>query len=731
MAERERAGRGLQALLSPRSVAIVGDSPRPSRGAATHVQLIGQGFAGSLLPVNPRYEQVRGLPCYPDLSSLPLVPDLVVVATPAPTVLEIVQNCAQLGVSAVTVLGSGFAEAGPDGAELQQRVTDAARGGGIALCGPNCYGVANLLDRVVAGSLPLPLGIESGALAFVLQSGALSHGMIDFAVRRRTGIGYVVTAGNEAVLDVADYLAALAGDERVRSVACYIEAIRRPRPLLEAIEQLVAAGTAVAVLKSGRSEPGRRATAAHTGAVADDERVWSALLRSAGAQRVRDLTSLVECAVLSLSIRAGTRTHPFLMSFSGAAASVMADLAVDAGLRLSDPDHETAQRIVSLLPEGSAVANPLDLTGFIADQPERIGEITAALDGAAGGLLPVMVLNSPAAVSPADRQLYLSTVDALNGAWRPPLVGSMLPGDVDEEILARCRQHGMAFVAGMETIVAVLAARQSASDGRASFLRARSSSSAAVGEELRSAVRCWLAAVGGGMIGEGRAKEALELAGVATPARREVVSAAEASAAASAVGFPVALKVDDPLIPHKARVGCLALGLHDESAVAAAFDEIVANAAHIVGSRAVRAVVVEQQVPDGADLFAGVIGSADLGAVLVAGVGGAVVEAGLAVTAIRLPIDLPAAEEALRAAGLDAVVAAATGHPGAWRPLADSLVSVSRLAMALGSSLRAIDVNPLRVLVRGGTASVLALDALVEVAPSLGPATGYTSTIRP
>ena len=323
-----------------------------------HEQLLARGFRGDLLPINPRHEMIRGLPAFPDIGSLPTTPDLVVIATPVETVLGIVQACAERGVGAVTVLSSGFADGGTAGAALQEQVAAAATGGKIALCGPNCYGVANLLDGIAATSVPLPVELEVGGLAFVLQSGALSHGIIDFAIRRGLGVGYLMTAGNEAGIDIADYLEAVASDRRVTSVAMYLEAVRRPRALLEALSRLTDAGTAVSVLKSGRSEPGRRATAAHTGAVADDDRVWSALFKSVGALRVHDLGDLAEAGALGLSLPAPERRQPFFMSFSGAATAILADLAVDSALPLVQLMEDSASTLAAALPQTARRRQP-------------------------------------------------------------------------------------------------------------------------------------------------------------------------------------------------------------------------------------------------------------------------------------------------------------------------------------------------------------------------------------
>jgi succinyl-CoA synthetase beta subunit len=230
---------------------------------------------------------------------------------------------------------------------------------------------------------------------------------------------------------------------------------------------------------------------------------------------------------------------------------------------------------------------------------------------------------------------------------------------------------------------------------------------------LLSGVAEWLARADTQIIGEGRAKQLLALAGIATPALLEVKSLPEALAAATSIGYPVALKVDDAAIPHKSKVGCLALDLHDADGVCAGFERLARNAATILGGRPVRAFVVEEQSRGGIDLFAGVSRDGELDPVLVVGIGGAIVESGIAVGAARLPLDEEAAERLLARSGLDRALRSAGGG-AATAAVADVLNRLSRLAIALGSRLRALDVNPLRVLLNS-EAAVVALDALVEL----------------
>lgn len=699
--------------------AVIFGGWRPSRGGSVHEQLVAGGFGGSLFPVNPRYEEIRGLPCFADLGQLPAVPDLVVIATPAPSVLPVVESAAALGVRAAVVLGSGFADAGAEGAEMQDRVARVARSGGIALCGPNCYGVINRLDAVSASSLPLPGpgSLPVGGLALLTQSGALSHGVIDFLVRRGAGLGYLLTAGNEAVLDLADYLQAMAADDRVHSVACYVEAIRRPRPFLEALEALVCSGRAVTLLKSGRSEAGRRATAAHTGAVADDGRVWQALLAGAGVVQVQDLGDLAEAAVFALSPAAQSPTRPYLMSFSGAAASVMADLAADAGLELEQPDGELAAAVRTLIPEAGAVANPLDLTGFVADQPARITGVAEAVRRHGAGQLPVMVLNSPAGTTGADRTLYLAASAALAAAAGPSVLGAMVPGDLDAEVRATAAGAGTPVIAGMRTIATVLAARQRAERGLDDHRRAAGDLAGTPAGDLASEV----AALPAGFAGEGRAKSLLARAGLASPQRRVAASAVEAAALAGELGFPVVLKVDDPAIPHKAAVGCLALGLGDPGAVERAYADLNRAAVRVLGERPPQAIVVERVAPEGLDCFAGVLRDGDLPPVLALGLGGSLVESGLPAVTLRLPADAAGIARALSRWPLRNALGTAFPVPAAAAEtaLVEALAAVGRLAVAIGPRLRALDVNPLRLLAApGGPVLALALDGLVELAAS-------------
>ena len=220
--DKDRPSFLLSSLLNPRSIAIVGASQRGGRGTVPLDQLIRIGYEGRLYPINPKYDEVRGLQCYPNVAALPEVPDCTILGIQAESALTVLDELGAIGSSAAVLLSSGFAEAGPEGGEMQRRLRQTAFHHNIALCGPNCHGILNVRSKAAlfSGTIPEPLIL--GGLAFVAQSGVMSGAIVDKVQRRGIGLSYLISTGNEAVLDLTDYIEFLLDDPATRVIATFI-----------------------------------------------------------------------------------------------------------------------------------------------------------------------------------------------------------------------------------------------------------------------------------------------------------------------------------------------------------------------------------------------------------------------------------------------------------------------------------------------------------------------------
>jgi acetate---CoA ligase (ADP-forming) len=700
----------MHALLRPASVAIVGATPGTGRGGWIHEQLLRLGYAGPIYPVNPKYSEIRGAKAYPSLLDIPAPVEFVAVALGASQAIRVMKQCAQKQVRAALFVASGFAETGPAGRAIQNELRRLAVDHGIAVCGPNCYGIANIHGRFAAygGSLTQPL--RPGPIALLFQSGALTHAVMDPVAARTSGYSYIITTGNEAVVELADYVAALADDPHTRVIACFVEGFKSPERFFAAARQAIGQGKRLVILKTGRSELAQRAALAHTGALTGPDDVYDALFRQLGIARVADLDELIETAeLLSLAAPAPAGTTA-IISISGGSCGVAADLAQSLGLALAPIRAPTSDRLRAILPPFATAHNPLDLTGAIGEDPALLPGALAALAAEPQVNVVALALNTPFGGDQPAQALYQAMCRAVAASAVASdtlhVVFSMSSGQYDPEIVRIMRAAGVPLLMGMRESLAALAHWQR---GRA-IVELRDPAVLAGPELARAAELVRRSA--DVALSEHAAKAVLAAAGM--PICREIAATTlDATVqAAEQIGYPVALKINSPDIPHKTEAGCVRLNLDSSQAVTDAFQVIGDRARQYRPAARIDGVLIQEMVRGGLETLAGVTNYPGLGPVIVFGLGGVLVEL-LGDWAMRLA---PIGEA--EALAMIAETRAARILDG-WRggppldvaALAQALVQLARLGWQLRDTIAAIDINPLVVLPRGQGVKVV--DALI------------------
>ena len=696
---QEARRENLRRLLRPRHIAMVGG--RAIENAIAHARAI--GFQGTIWPVHPSRESIAGLPCFPDVASLPEAPDAAFLATPAATTVEVVGALSDKGAGGAVCFASGFAETGEDGAALERRLADAA--GDMAMLGPNCTGFSNYLDRVAVslGSLE-PLPALARGPAFVAQSGSI--GLNASRARRSLDFAYVMSIGNQAVTDMADLIAVLAEDDRVTAIALYIESLKRPAAFVEAVNRARAAGKPVFVLKAGRHALSARMAQSHTAALIADDSRYDALFRRAGAVRVPTLSVLIETLKL-VSIGGAPRGRKLaVLTCSGAESTLAADAALDAGFELPAPGAEAARAIQALLPAFGTVNNPLDyhtqMWGDVAAQA-RVFEALLA-DGYDGATL---VMNFPVVANPDASPAYDDWRAAVSAALEADTSGTpfsvtfSLPEGVPDEERKRLARAGITPLQGFDDAFLALGA---ARDGLASLQRPAATPLATVAP-AQCGRKTWA---------EWASKQWLAGVGVAVP-QAHCVSPEGAGLAAEALGFPVALKAVSADLPHKSEAGAVVLGLQDAAAVDAATHAMVGRLAARPEPVAVERVLVERMAPRPvAELIVGVTRDDHFGPVLAIGAGGVLAELLSDVATVLLPARPEEIEQALAGLRVMRLLRGFRGEPeGDIAAAVAAIANVAKGAAAMPELLE-LDVNPLFVLPRGQ--GIVAVDALMVVA---------------
>ena len=683
-------------LLQARSIALVGANEASLWTQNLVANLSNLGFEGECHLVNPRGGEILGRPVHKSLEDVPGDVDTAYVMVGTERALPVLEDCGRRGVRSAVLLTAGFKEVGPEGAVLERRLVERARELDIGILGPNCLGFVNYHRRLAAYGLLVVPPLPAGGVALVSQSGAMLIHFHRVAQARGIGLAATISIGNEGMLSAADFFDAFVDDPRVKVIGALLEGIRDPAAFLRVAERALEAGKPLVVFKVGRTEAGRRSISAHTGSLAGEDEVLDAVFQQYGVVRVRSLEELLETSAL-LSVAGwpeGGRTA--VLTTSGGACGIVSDLVDGTGIEMPDFSEPTKRRLAALLPVFGTPQNPMDTTGVVVDQPALLGACLDAVNEE-GGYQAFLINTDPArepGPNPARIEERLASLGAAVARLPFAAVAQTSALDLTDYARESLLRNGLHLCNGLTLGVRAL-------DGAIAYGRMRRQRRPAAATGPRAVPD--LVAGRRGPLSESDSKRLLELYGIRTPEEWLATGAEEAASAAASIGFPVVVKVHSKDIAHKAEVGGVRLGLADEASVRQAFDEVIEAARRHHPAAQIDGVLVSRQVVPSGELIVGAKRDASFGPVVVAGVGGVLVEI-IRDAALRLPpLD---AEAALAMLG-----ELRTRPAGDLAAAAAALVAVGELALDLGDRLVALDVNPLFVMPEGE--GVLAGDALV------------------
>jgi acetyltransferase len=714
-------------LFHPRSVAFFGASPEPHTvGHVVTRNLLGAGFEGPVWLVNPRHEQVEGVPCHPDAASLPEAPDLAVIATPPATVPGLLAEVAARGTRAAVVLSAGFGKAdraagAGQGASLRQRLLDAARPHGLRIVGPNGVGLAIPglgLNASFVHINPLP-----GQLAFVSQSGAVVTSVVDWATARDIGFSKLVSLGDMADVDFGDMLDYLAADRETRAILLYVEAVTHARKFMSAA-RVAARSKPVVVVKAGRHAEGARAAASHTGALTGSDEVYGAAFRRAGLLRVYDLDELFDAAQTLATLSPFDGERLAILTNGGGMGVLATDSLIDHGGRLASLSPQTIKALDAVLPATWSKGNPVDIIGDA--EPERYAAALEALLGEpeADALL---VMNCPAAVASSSEaaQAVVDTLDRkpprvpVFTAWlgsdaaagaRDLFAERKIPTYDTPTQAVRAFMHMVGYRRGQDMLQQMPPSLPSGFTADPAAARRVIEAVLAEGRDLLS---------------EPEAKRVLAAYGlpvVPTRVARDaeaVRQAAEALLAEAADGrwgaAPPAcvVKILSPDISHKSDVGGVRLDLASPKEAALATTEMLAHLRRVRPEARLEGFTVQPMVikPRAMELILGLSEDRQFGPVVLFGEGGTAVEV-IADKALALPpLNLHLARDLMAQTRVYRRLQGYRDRPAAdLDGIALALVRLAQMAVDL-AQIAELDVNPLLADEQG----ILALDARIRV----------------
>jgi acetyltransferase len=724
----------LRPALAPNSVAVVGASERPgSLGAAVWTNLLAGGFQGALYPVNPKHATLGAIACYPTLQALPQAPELVILATPAATVPELIEAAGALRVRAVLVLSGGFAEVGAEGRALQIRARAAAHRHGIHLIGPNCLGL--MRPKIGLNATFARTAARPGSVALVSQSAAVVAALLDYAWSAGFGFSSVVSTGGGSDVEFAQILDFLALDPETRSVVVYVEGVRDARAFVSAI-RAASSVKPVIVLKVGRHLRGPEVALGHVGAMAGDDAVFDAALRRAGAIRIGAYEHLLAAAETLASGRVPSGNRLAIVTNGGGPGALAADAAADNDVVLATLSAPARARLAEVLPPTWSPRNPIDI-GRDAGA-DRFGDVLEAALGDADndGVLvlfaPTMKLGAGAT---AQRLLPIIA------ASHKPVVTAWL-GEAEAGIgRALCKEARVPALASPEQGVEAFShlARYQRSrrfrlqvpPPRVDELALDLAGARTLIEAVRRRGRLVGEASAEAVLAEDDSKRLLERFGIEVVRGELATTAAQARLHAEQIGFPVALKVRADGITHKSEVGGVLLGVGSAEDVERGFDLIASRVASRTPQARFTGVLVQKMItrPDGRELVLGLVRDPIFGPVVSFGMGGVAVEVVGDLAVAMPPLNRELARHLIDRTRVSRMLGPFRGMPAIDEErLIDAVLRISELACEL-PCVRELEINPLLADASG----VLALDARVVVddAP-LQPDPGYSHlAIRP
>ncbi len=687
----------LHRLISPKSIAIIGVSQDFNKLNGRVLKfLLDKGYEGAILPVNPKYDEVGGHRCYPDIGSAPGPVDLVVITLPARLVEDAVRQCGAAGVAGAVIFSSGFGEMGEEGKRLEESLAQAAREAGVRVLGPNGLGLINSFENALATFSQYAEGpTPAGPVGFVTQSGAFGTAICALARNRRLGFGIFVNTGNECDLDFTAMMSAVLDDDRITVGAGYLEGVSDGPGFTAVARKAMTLGKPLVVTKVGRSDAGARAAVSHTGSLAGQDAVFDGAARQFGAVRARNEEHMLDIVDMFSTTKLPAGPGIGIVTQSGGAGVLIADRAEELGLSVPQLSEPTQSALRDVMPPFGAPGNPVDITGQFLAEPTLLSEsVRIMLEDPA---VDIAIVWLQLMEGYADRLLEIFR-DIKATVTKPFVVVWVAASD---KALQGMRDLGICTMRGAEPAVDAVAALVSYAAMRKRFESAGAAPDAPAAPDLPSAA---------GPVPSLKAAALLETAGVPLVESSLATDMDSLRDAAEEFGYPLALKIESPDILHKTEAKGVALGLKDWAETTQAYDRLMRDArAHKPDAR-LDGAVVQRMAGGSVELVVGARRDPVFGPAVMVGIGGVFIEVMRDVVFRIAPVGEDEALDMLAELKGAAVLDGARGAaPVDKRAVARLVAAVSRFAAASGDRLVELDLNP----VRAGPDGALAVDWLM------------------
>lgn len=685
----------LERIINPDTVAVVGASTdETKRGYQAIKTLQNDGYDGDIYPVNPNAEEILGLKVYPTISDIPNRVDIALIVTPAEIVPQILEDCADTSLAGAVIIAVGFSEAGAEGQALENEVVSLAREHGIRLIGPNTSGMINVhqgLNLVGANTVP------EGDLALLCQSGNMAISLFtEAAMRDGVGFSHYVGVGNEADLKFHEYLPFLNTDPETDAIICYVEGMSDGRAFLQQARE-VTPETPIIVLKSGRSDVGKRSASSHTGSLAGDAAVTDAVLEQAGVVSVERSDELLAVANALSSLPSADGPNVGILADGGGHATLAADALAERGLSTPKLTDATQDRLREVLPDAASVVNPVDVAGGTDENQSIFLDCAKAIISDPNvdallltGLFGGYGIRFTEQYTEIEIEVASDLADLVDDHAKPMVVQSAYDG-FDTEPLTLLRERGVPVVESLDVATASLDALATYGDRVATA--AESSDFRLERSTIDNDTLLETRADGQSQLSEFEAKRVLADDNLPTTPFELATNSEEARTITASFDGPVAMKVVSPDIVHKSDAGGVELDVTVEEAVET-YDDLLAAARKYDSEASLDGVLTSPMREAGIELIVGVVDDEQFGPVIMCGLGGVFVEVLEDVAFRALPLTEADARAMLNDINAQEMFDGARGNPPVNRDaVVDLLMDVSSFVES-NPSVSEIDLNP-------------------------------------
>ncbi|WP_077212422.1 acetate--CoA ligase family protein [Bacillus dakarensis] len=693
----------IEKLFNARSIAIIGASNDLSKigGRPIHY-LQTQRFKGEIYPINPKYKEIAGLKVYKSILEVPKDVDVAIVSLPVRSLRQAIKDCTEKNVKTAVIFTAGLAEVGEEGVKLQKELVEIANSNNMYLVGPNCFGVANLLNGTIGSfaetfAIPIPI---TGTTGFVSQSGGIGLNLLNHALNEGIGFNYWATTGNESDLEFVDFLAYMLEQPDVKVVGGYIEALKDGKKFTSAAKRALELRKPLVLLKVGTTEAGQKAVMSHTGSLAGADTIYETAFRQSGVIRVKDKTELLDTLKLFQNRKKCKGNRVGIVTASGGNGIMITDCAIDSGLEVPSTSPGTKKKLLEKLPPFGSANNPIDVTAQVNNNKELFKECIE------------LVINDEEfdSIVICSTRLHEFLENAIDAITKSDKLICLISSESSHQTKEMAIKNGIPCFDDISRCVKAISNVVKFENNYKDYIADKTAtecSDTIIFPSIKLPNFC-------GVVSEWEAKKILSNV-ISIPKGGLVFTEEEAVETAKKIGFPVVMKINSSKIAHKSDLGGVKVNLQNEHDIKNAFKEINKNVFSVLPDTKFEGMLIEEFVFDkGIEVVVGFNKDSLFGHVLTFGLGGVFVEVLRDVSMRVLPINQQEVIKLMEEIKGWAIL------EGYRENISYDIEALSNMIMKLitlvnqyGHRIEELEINPIKVLPKGQ--GVKALDALLRL----------------